>query len=324
VVVGSPNAAPSGTPVEDYRELYSQVCESYRAIDDFRMKLLGLLPIATGAGVLALLNSGEVDLAKNGAQTRQILAGVAIFGIAITLGLFAYELHGIKKCGRLIKIGARLERDMGTSGGPLGQFATRPQRVARLVDVPFASSIVYPASVAVWAFVGLVSVWGWIAVAVSGATMIALFAASAWGCRRLDRNLDAWDRAQELLHAHGLRSGTSARTPVGRPLTAEVFLAAMKLVENPGMVRFGPDVRKHRGWAIDSSEEPEEHQPTAEESCPVAYYLCPDGHWWSCKAGRIEPAEQPPPTRIETMLRQILSTHELHWPSHELHRGSHT
>jgi hypothetical protein len=326
MAVGIPKTGPTGKPVEDYRELYSQACESYRAIDDFRMKLLGLLPIATGAGVLALLNSGKVELDKDGpdlAQTQQILAGVAIFGVAITLGLFAYELHGIKKCGRLIKIGARIETDMGTSGGFFGQFATRPQRVARVIDVPFASSVVYPASVAVWVFVGLVSVSGWIAVASSGATMIALFAASVWGCRRLDRKLTAWDRAQELLHAHQLRGGPSAGAPERRPLTADVFLAAMKLAENPGMVRFGPDFRKHRGWAIGSPENPED-QPTAEGGRPVAHYLCPNGKWWSRENGLLKPAEPPAPARIDAMLRQVLSTHELQWPTHEVPPGSHS
>jgi hypothetical protein len=200
--VGIPDAATTAKPVEDYRELYTQVCESYRAIDDFRMKLLGLLPIATGAGVLALLNSGKVDLNASGStleRMQQVLAGVAIFGVAITLGLFAYELHGIKKCGRLIKIGARIEKDMGSCGRFYGQFATRPHRVAGFIDVPFASSVVYPAAVAVWVFVGVVSLSGWAAVAASGGTLIALTTLSVLACRRLDRELDAWDRDQEIM-----------------------------------------------------------------------------------------------------------------------------
>jgi hypothetical protein len=71
--------------VNDYRELYTQVCESYRAIDDFRMKLLALLPVATGAGVLVLLNSGKVDLNATGSdldRMQLVLAGIAIFGVA--------------------------------------------------------------------------------------------------------------------------------------------------------------------------------------------------------------------------------------------------
>lgn len=195
-------------PRDDYRELYTQVCESYRSIDDFRMKLLGLLPVATGAGVLALLSSGKVDLGATGSeleQIQQVLAAVAIFGVAITLGLFAYELHGIVKCGRLIKIGARIERDMGPSGRFFGQFETRPHRVVGLIDVPFASSVVYPAAVAVWVFVGLVSLSGWTAVAASAGTLIVLAASAVLACRRLDSQLDAWDAAQE----HDLAEATA-------------------------------------------------------------------------------------------------------------------
>lgn len=205
--VGIPDARPTVKPVEDYRELYTQVCESYRAIDDFRMKLLGLLPVATGAGVLALLSSGNVDLNADGStleRTQQLLAGVALFGLAITLGLFAYELHGIKKCGRLIKVGARIEKDMGSAGRFYGQFATRPHRVGGFIDVPFASSVVYPAAVAVWVFVGVVSLSGWAAVAAAGGTFLGLATLSVVACRRLDRELDAWDRGEDAERAKPL------------------------------------------------------------------------------------------------------------------------
>jgi hypothetical protein len=30
---------------------YQELCHSYRAIDDFRAKLLGFLPLATGTGI---------------------------------------------------------------------------------------------------------------------------------------------------------------------------------------------------------------------------------------------------------------------------------
>jgi hypothetical protein len=41
---------------------YEEICTSYHAIDDIRMKLLGLLPIATGAGVFLLLNKDVLAL----------------------------------------------------------------------------------------------------------------------------------------------------------------------------------------------------------------------------------------------------------------------
>jgi len=44
---------------DDLKTAYQQVCEGYRAIDDMRTKLLGLLPLATGAGVLVLSGRGS-------------------------------------------------------------------------------------------------------------------------------------------------------------------------------------------------------------------------------------------------------------------------
>jgi hypothetical protein len=41
---------------------YTEVCRSYQAVDDFRAKLLGILPIASLAGILL------VDLIRIGGQ----------------------------------------------------------------------------------------------------------------------------------------------------------------------------------------------------------------------------------------------------------------
>jgi hypothetical protein len=41
------------------RGAYDQLCMSYRAIDDFRTKLLGFLPLVTGGGLLLL--TGKAD-----------------------------------------------------------------------------------------------------------------------------------------------------------------------------------------------------------------------------------------------------------------------
>ena len=39
--------------------VYDQVCQSYHAVDDLRMELLGLLPVATGPSVFVLLSGRE-------------------------------------------------------------------------------------------------------------------------------------------------------------------------------------------------------------------------------------------------------------------------
>jgi len=125
--------------------VYQQLCENYRAIDDFRTKLLGLLPFASAAGIAVLLNGAD----KHDAAS---FGGVGAFGFLVTLGLFTYELHGMKKCGWLIRTGVGLEIYLGVRG----PFSTRPERVAGFIDEPFAASVVYPATLAAWTFLSLV------------------------------------------------------------------------------------------------------------------------------------------------------------------------
>jgi len=134
---------------ENLRTVYSELCESYRAIDDFRTKLLGFLPLATGAGLFVLVSDGDkMDFA------RQFFRPMGFFGFLITLGLFSYELYGIKKCGRLIRVGKHLEKT-----GLLieGQFRWRPREVAGLINESFAAGIIYPVVLAAWMFLALVS-----------------------------------------------------------------------------------------------------------------------------------------------------------------------
>ena len=85
-------------------ETYKLLCGSYHAIDDFRAKLLGFLPLATGAGIYLLLDKLKCENNLPNYVKPLLVAG-GIFGFAITLGLFAYELFGIKKCDALIEIG---------------------------------------------------------------------------------------------------------------------------------------------------------------------------------------------------------------------------
>jgi hypothetical protein len=137
------------------RTIYQELCNSYRAIDDFRAKLLGFLPLATGTGIFLLLDNA---MFKDGQgldyETRILLVAAGAFGFAITLGLFCYEVYGIKKCHALIKAGRDLEVERLSIGK--GQFEKRPREVARLINEPFAAGVIYPAVLAAWTFLAAV------------------------------------------------------------------------------------------------------------------------------------------------------------------------
>lgn len=124
---------------------YDQLCNSYRAIDDFRAKLLGFLPLVTGGGLILLTGRAE-DVRK------EFFRPVGIFGIVVTTGLLAYEIFAIKKCDALIKGGKALESELGL---PNAQFTSRPNNVLHVINEPFAAAFIYPAVLAAWTYLAL-------------------------------------------------------------------------------------------------------------------------------------------------------------------------
>ena len=107
---------------EGQLKTYEQLCMSYRVIDDFRAKLLALLPIATGGGIFFLLEPLE-------AETQGYLLPIGTFGFVVTLGLFLYEIYGVKKCHCLILEGINIEKELDLKG----QFTRRPRESPSLL-----------------------------------------------------------------------------------------------------------------------------------------------------------------------------------------------
>lgn len=133
---------------------YEQVCSSCHVIDDFRAKLLGFLPLVSGAGIFFLLSDAFSDQAKQN-FAKQFLMPIGGFGFIVTLGLFLYELHGIKKCDYLINVGKQIETKLGIEG----RFTNLPGKVDFLgieINEPLAARIIYPAVLAAWTFLAIV------------------------------------------------------------------------------------------------------------------------------------------------------------------------
>jgi hypothetical protein len=132
---------------ENLLTAYRELCTSYRAIDEFRTKLLGFLPLATGTGIFFLVtDQAKID------SVRPYFPYIGAFGFVITLGLFFYEWYGIKKCTHLIWAGKYLEQKLKINDG---QFISRPDGVAGFINEPFAAGVIYPAVLAAWTFIAL-------------------------------------------------------------------------------------------------------------------------------------------------------------------------
>ncbi|HZM37998.1 MAG TPA: hypothetical protein VFB94_02735 [Acidimicrobiales bacterium] len=154
-VTAQPEVEVEGSPSPATAQAYDQTCATYRAIDDFRAKLLGFLPLASGGGVFLVAQATESD----GGGGVHVAAG--LFGFVVTLGLLSYEIFGIKRCHYLIEYGRRLEWDMKLR---YGQFQQRPHEVVPKlgswklpvgIDEPVATALIYPAVLAGWAFVAV-------------------------------------------------------------------------------------------------------------------------------------------------------------------------
>ena len=136
---------PNTDADDNLRTAYEQVCTSFHAIDDFRAKLLGFLPLVTGGGLVLL--TGRPDAVR-----QEFFGPVGLFGVLVTIGLLAYELNGMKRCRELILDGEALEDVMSL---PRGQFLTRAAHPPSVISKPFAAAWIYPSVLAAWTYLAL-------------------------------------------------------------------------------------------------------------------------------------------------------------------------
>jgi hypothetical protein len=152
---------------------YQELCKSYQSIVDFRAKLLGFLPLASGASLFALLGNGTNPV-------PYYAWVVGLFGFAITLGLFLYELRGLQRAAVLERTGRELEAELGLDNG---QFSVQPTaQLHGFVDPRGAAWVIYPAVLAAWAYLaGLQQLGVWWATIVG---IIIAVGVGVWFARR--------------------------------------------------------------------------------------------------------------------------------------------
>jgi hypothetical protein len=94
--------------------VYTEICRSYQAIDDFRTKLLGFLPLTSLVGIF-ILNPGSMPSLQT-VVSNDLLGFAAIFAALLTLALFGYEVRGIRRSNDLIAAGRRIEKKLDIYG----------------------------------------------------------------------------------------------------------------------------------------------------------------------------------------------------------------
>ena len=136
---------------------YEEICKSYHAIDDFRMKLLGFLPLASLISVFLIdKNALVATSAQTGIVENELVQFAGIFAAMLTLALFGYEVRGIQRCHNLITEGKHLEQMMGVEHG---QFHVCEEEHAnspvRALNAKLIACVIYSLVFAAWFFITL-------------------------------------------------------------------------------------------------------------------------------------------------------------------------
>jgi hypothetical protein len=191
----SPEEAEEARQRQTLLAVYPEICKTHGAIADFRAKLLALLPIASGAGIFLLLG-------KFNGGDRKLLVPVGLFGVAVTFGLFMYELRGIEDCTVLRGRAWNIERRLGIpdSMSQFGGWLAGGKR--NLADEIGAAWIVYTTVLASWLFVAgaglarLTGTWpSWLAIELAIALGIVYLAVLVLALSRLGPwGHDFWGR----------------------------------------------------------------------------------------------------------------------------------
>lgn len=145
--------------VDNYQAIltvYTEICKSYQAVDDFRTKLLGFLPLTSLVGIFILNPDSMLSLKE--ILSLELLGFASIFAALLTLALFGYEVRGIRRSDDLIKVGKHLEKELGIDRG---QFHVceyehkEAQGLSRVFNSKSLACIIYSVVLAAWLFLAL-------------------------------------------------------------------------------------------------------------------------------------------------------------------------
>jgi hypothetical protein len=119
---------------------YSEICKSYHSVRDMQLKLLTLIPIASGT-------AASVVIKALGDRLHTVMVG--LLGFALTLGLFLYSLRGTQHANALSEQGSSLEEELGLS---VGQFKDRPTKMTWIIGYETASTLIYMVILIAWGY----------------------------------------------------------------------------------------------------------------------------------------------------------------------------
>lgn len=113
------SSAPHGPTKDVLKTMYQEVCRHHQSISEFRGKLLGLVPIASGAFIGLI--TARVDWSTSG----PLLIGAGVVGALVTFGLYLYEAWQSDTCRHLIHHASFLEKKLDMEAGQFRTLRTK-------------------------------------------------------------------------------------------------------------------------------------------------------------------------------------------------------
>lgn len=124
---------------------YAEICSNIRATDGISFKLVGLVPLVSGAGIFVLLDRSK-DLTWS---PMAIFA--AVFGAVVTFAIYRWEVRNIQTCRWLIERAAELERnELGLASGQFYARDPAPVLFGRRMGKTEAERLLYWTTIAAW------------------------------------------------------------------------------------------------------------------------------------------------------------------------------
>jgi hypothetical protein len=121
--------------------LYTEICASVRYCDDVSFKLLGLVPLVSGAALIGFIVKDNIP--------AELVTTFSLFAASISLGLFRWELRNIQTCSWFIGYASDLEWQTLTSGKNPELFRPRPNS-PQSVGKTEAEKLIYATTIVVW------------------------------------------------------------------------------------------------------------------------------------------------------------------------------
>ena len=159
-------------------ELYEQWCAYIRATDDISFKLIGIVPLVSGTGLLTILFA---------APPPRVLITLSLFAAAITLGLFRWELRNLQNCKWLVYYADELEKTVLGSDPEMKKLEEWPDP-PHWIGKSEAEKFIYTVTIVTWLALPPLLLtfdqsgpWFWqlyvpIATVIALATVVSLFA----------------------------------------------------------------------------------------------------------------------------------------------------